>query len=125
MNHDYTSTYCQHNDCGTCATVRKTCKTCNATCNHGCHTGEPIDPPSPVHLYLSTYCMHDRHDECKNACAVCRSRCTCYCHFQIITEPVRPSITCPRCGRTSWHPMDIKMGYCGFCHDWTSRQETT
>jgi ribosomal protein L37E len=32
----------------------------------------------------------------------------------------RPTITCPRCGRTSAHPDDIREGYCGNCHDWTS-----
>jgi hypothetical protein len=31
-----------------------------------------------------------------------------------------PSITCPRCGRTSQHPDDVREGYCGACHDWTS-----
>jgi hypothetical protein len=31
-----------------------------------------------------------------------------------------PSITCPRCGRTSYHPGDIEAGYCGSCHWWTS-----
>lgn len=31
-----------------------------------------------------------------------------------------PSITCPKCLRTSHHPMDIREGYCGACHDWTS-----
>jgi hypothetical protein len=39
-------------------------------------------------------------------------------------EPVAesvPSITCPRCGRTSHHPVDVREGYCGACHDWTSR----
>lgn len=30
------------------------------------------------------------------------------------------SITCPRCGLTSHHPMDIKYGYCGNCKDYTS-----
>ena len=30
-----------------------------------------------------------------------------------------PSITCPRCGRTSYNPTDIREGYCGNCHDWT------
>jgi hypothetical protein len=29
------------------------------------------------------------------------------------------SITCPRCGRTSQHPDDVREGYCGACHDWT------
>jgi hypothetical protein len=27
-----------------------------------------------------------------------------------------PSITCPRCGRTSYHPKDISEKYCGACH---------
>lgn len=30
-----------------------------------------------------------------------------------------PSFTCPRCERTSWHPDDVREGYCGACHDWT------
>lgn len=30
-----------------------------------------------------------------------------------------PSFTCPKCGMTSYHPTDIKEGYCGNCHDWT------
>jgi len=30
------------------------------------------------------------------------------------------SITCPVCGMTSHHPMDIVEGYCGNCHAWTS-----
>ena len=30
-----------------------------------------------------------------------------------------PSITCPKCGRTSWNANDIHFGYCGNCHDWT------
>lgn len=30
-----------------------------------------------------------------------------------------PSITCPKCKRTSWHPKDIEYRYCGACgyHD--------
>ena len=28
----------------------------------------------------------------------------------------QPSITCPLCGRTSYHPQDIKHRYCGNCH---------
>lgn len=31
----------------------------------------------------------------------------------------RPSVTCPRCGLTSYHACDIEEGYCGRCHDWT------
>lgn len=30
------------------------------------------------------------------------------------------SITCPVCGRTSWNPNDVREGYCGHCHAWTS-----
>jgi hypothetical protein len=29
------------------------------------------------------------------------------------------AFTCPRCGRTSYHPEDARQGYCGACHDWT------
>ena len=29
------------------------------------------------------------------------------------------SITCPVCGMTSYHPVDIAEGYCGNCHDFT------
>src|SRR5438874_8528187 len=28
----------------------------------------------------------------------------------------RPSIVCPRCGRESFNPHDIRERYCGFCH---------
>lgn len=30
------------------------------------------------------------------------------------------SITCPRCGAKSYHPEDIRQGYCGMCQWWTS-----
>lgn len=36
------------------------------------------------------------------------------------TTPPQPSITCPQCGMTSYHPMDVRTGYCGNCHDYTS-----
>lgn len=26
-----------------------------------------------------------------------------------------PSITCPKCGRTSYHPEDIRQRFCGVC----------
>jgi len=26
---------------------------------------------------------------------------------------------CPRCGRVSHHPEDLRQGYCGACHDFT------
>jgi hypothetical protein len=32
-----------------------------------------------------------------------------------------PSITCPVCVRTSYNPNDIKEGYCGACHDYTTK----
>ena len=32
-----------------------------------------------------------------------------------------PSITCPVCGRTSYHPIDIAEGWCANCNDYTSR----
>jgi hypothetical protein len=35
------------------------------------------------------------------------------------TDPA-PSITCPVCGKTSYHPTDVEMGYCGYCHGYTS-----
>ncbi len=40
-------------------------------------------------------------------------------------EPTREplSYTCPRCGRTSHHPDDVREGYCGACHDWTRDRE--
>lgn len=44
----------------------------------------------------------------------------------VIEPPTRPlaiagrlSLTCPRCGMTSYHPDDVEQGYCGRCHDWT------
>lgn len=30
------------------------------------------------------------------------------------------SITCPRCGATSHNLNDVREGYCGRCHDWTT-----
>lgn len=35
-------------------------------------------------------------------------------------DPPPASVTCPRCSMTSYHPRDIREGYCGHCHDWTS-----
>ncbi|HEY7009046.1 MAG TPA: hypothetical protein VH395_08910 [Jatrophihabitantaceae bacterium] len=34
-----------------------------------------------------------------------------------------PSFTCPRCGRTTYHPDDVAHGYCGACHWWTGDPE--
>ena len=33
------------------------------------------------------------------------------------------SFTCPRCGRTSHHPDDVRERYCGACHDWTGEPD--
>lgn len=35
-------------------------------------------------------------------------------------EPT-PSITCPHCGRTSYHPKDIGNNFCGVCGFWGDR----
>lgn len=43
-------------------------------------------------------------------------------------EPLEPAadvverFACPRCGKTSSHPEDVKQGYCGRCHEWTAEQ---
>lgn len=34
--HAYTSTACVHGECGSC---RETCKYCDESCQHGCHSG--------------------------------------------------------------------------------------
>lgn len=39
------------------------------------------------------------------------------------SESARPSFTCPRCRRTSWHPDDVANGYCGACHEFVSVDE--
>jgi ribosomal protein S27AE len=38
-----------------------------------------------------------------------------------LTPVAQESITCPRCGRTSWNANDVREGFCGACHDWTGR----
>lgn len=40
--------------------------------------------------------------------------------WRTATGPLRESITCPRCGITSHNFNDVREGYCGSCHDWTS-----
>lgn len=37
------------------------------------------------------------------------------------TDPL-PTFVCPRCGRSSPHPDDIRYGYCGACHAFTGDQ---
>lgn len=41
-----------------------------------------------------------------------------------MNEPTvdRPSITCPRCRRTSYNPNDVEQRYCGFCHRYLDDQ---
>ena len=34
----------------------------------------------------------------------------------VMSKEDQPSFTCPQCGATSHHPMDVKEGYCGRCH---------
>lgn len=35
------------------------------------------------------------------------------------------TVTCPRCGRTSANPNDVREGYCGACRTWTQLNLTT
>jgi hypothetical protein len=35
---------------------------------------------------------------------------------------VPPSFVCPACQAESWHPEDVRQGYCGACHDFTGDQ---
>ena len=39
-------------------------------------------------------------------------------YTHVVTDA--PSITCPRCGMTSFNENDVEQGYCGNCHDWTT-----
>lgn len=34
------------------------------------------------------------------------------------------SLTCPVCFMTSYNPGDVREGYCGHCHAWTSARIT-
>lgn len=40
-------------------------------------------------------------------------------HAEALAASAGGKFTCPRCGWTSFHPMDVVEGYCGHCHDWT------
>jgi hypothetical protein len=40
-------------------------------------------------------------------------------------EPLPSSITCPKCGMTSYHPKDIEEQYCGNCHQWHAEMTGT
>ena len=35
------------------------------------------------------------------------------------------SITCLVCGRTSWHPEDVRQLYCGYCHQFHTLNSLT
>lgn len=41
---------------------------------------------------------------------------------QQAVDRIITGFTCPRCGRTSHNPNDIREGYCGNCHDWTGEE---
>lgn len=38
-------------------------------------------------------------------------------------QPEPTTYTCPRCDMTSHNPFDRRHGYCGYCHDFTGREE--
>lgn len=39
-------------------------------------------------------------------------------------EAKRQSFVCPVCRAESFHPMDIRHGYCGRCHRYTRAEES-
>lgn len=36
-----------------------------------------------------------------------------------LEEAMSESFTCPECGAVSYHPEDVRQGYCGRCHAFT------
>lgn len=32
-----------------------------------------------------------------------------------MSDKAPPSIYCPRCGKRSWNPTDVRERYCGYC----------
>lgn len=40
--------------------------------------------------------------------------------LEVDASTATASVTCPLCGRTSYHPRDVEYGYCGACRDYTS-----
>lgn len=44
----------------------------------------------------------------------------CYLFELRLLPDQQANIECPRCGSISYHPEDIRQGYCGRCHWWTS-----
>lgn len=88
-----------------------------------------------VHVYLSTGCLHGRHDYCNAPtgqaggkrpaeCKWCGAPCVCPCHTAapVADAAGQSSITCPRCGATSYNPNDVRYGYCGRCHAYTGEK---
>lgn len=39
-------------------------------------------------------------------------------NLRLLREETSDSITCPRCGQTSYNPKDIEYRYCGACHQY-------
>jgi hypothetical protein len=37
-----------------------------------------------------------------------------------VPEQRQRAFTCPKCWMTSYHPEDLRHGFCGNCHDYTS-----
>ncbi len=65
---------------------------------------KPVDETTHVYAEAMRYCARDLR-------ASLRAKET-------------PSITCPRCKKTSYHPLDIEHRYCGFCHADMPPEET-
>lgn len=72
------------------------------------------------HGYLIK-CEHHCHADGTGHCDECESVLPCGWPRRLADRESagQPSITCPACGMTSYHPDDIREGYCGNCHDWT------
>lgn len=43
----------------------------------------------------------------------------------LVNEPVWPTFQCPVCKKTTYNPNDIKHGFCSYCNDYTSVEQTT
>ncbi len=51
---------------------------------------------------------------------VLKCRCGWWVYGQLAEDQFIAQIYCPVCGCWSAHPEDIKTGYCGNCHEFTS-----
>lgn len=84
--------------------------------------GSPVtDDRIEIRVRLPRRLVEDL-DGAADRLVVSRSRLIQRCvEWAMAPEPEQPtSITCPKCGRTSHHPEDVRWGYCGACHWWTS-----